>query len=217
VEVALQKHFVLSLAQLEERFQAALRAEPLSPEQAEDVRLTVHFYDTARRYQLSLDPSAHFLTAWLMDSEQMRKREIVADYIRRPALPEALAVETMLAEAGESLSQADFDTTTRLLQAVNLALDGYPQQGVQAFSASPLAADYLALVQATLDAGYQPQRIRLEGNTARIWVSTSGLELSELSFIRNQDTWLMSSASSLRFSPGENLLPLFMGSSIAYR
>jgi hypothetical protein len=108
----------------------------------------------------------------------------------------------MLAAAGESLQQADFATVEQLLQATNAALDGYPQQGLQAFNASPLAVDYLKLVQAALAEGYQPQRIRLEGNTARIWVSTSGPGLSELSFIRDQENWSLSSLSSLLLSPG---------------
>lgn len=216
VEVALQKHFGLSLTELEQRFQAALRNEPLSPNLAEDLRLSVAFYDTARRYQLTFDPSAHFLTAWLMDSEQMREREIIADYIRRPTQPEAMAVETMLAAAGESLRQADFGATAQYLQAINSVLDIYPQQGVQAFTTSPLAADYLKLVQASLAAGYQPERIHLEGDTARIWVSTSGLQLSELWFIRDQENWMMSSLSSLWFSPGV-FNRLTMGSSTAPR
>lgn len=198
VEVALQKHFGISLSQLEQRFIAALREQPLSPELAEDLRLTVLFYDTARRYQILLDPSAHFLTAWLMDSEQMRQRGIVADYLRRPNQPEGLALETMLAAAGESLSHGRYDLATLHLTAINTVLDLYPQLGLQAFTASPLAADYLQLVQATLAAGYQPQRIRLEGDTARVWVSTSGLQLSELSFIREQQNWMMSSLNSFK-------------------
>jgi hypothetical protein len=202
VDEALQKHFGIDLEELEGRFQAELRNQPLTAHLAEDLRLSVSFYDTVRRYQLILDPSAHFLTAWLMDSGLMRDREIVADYLRRTSLPEALAVETMLAAAGESLQQADFTTAEQLLQATNAALDGYPQQGLQAFNASPLAVDYLKLVQAALAEGYQPQRIRLEGNTARIWVSTSGPGLSELSFIRDQENWSLSSLSSLLLSPG---------------
>jgi hypothetical protein len=199
MEAALQKHFGLSLAQLEQQFVAALSAEQLSPDLAEDLRLGVMFYDTARRYQLALDPSAHFLTAWLMDGEQMRKREIVADYTRRPTQPEALALEMMLAAAGEGLRQADFNTTAQLLKDVNVVLDLYPQQGLQAFANLPLAGDYLKLTQAALAAGYQPQRIRLERNTARVWVNTSGLELSDLSFIRDQENWLMSGLSGLNF------------------
>ena len=199
VEVALQKHFGLGLAQLEQQFLAALRDQQLSPELAEDLRLSVFLYETARRYQLALDPSAHFLTAWLLDNEQMRERGFVADYLRRPTQDEALALETMLGEAGDSLIQAEFAKTAEYLQAANAVLDLYPQQGLQAFTASPLAADHLKLVQAALAAGYQPERIRLEGNTARMWVSASGPGLSELSFIRYQENWMMSGLTSFNF------------------
>jgi hypothetical protein len=126
-------------------------------------------------------------------------------------------VETMLAEAGENLLQANFATVEQFLDAINAVLDVYPQQGIQAFAASPLADDYLKLVQTALAAGYQPQRIRLEGNTARIWVSTSGPGLSELSFIRDQENWSLSSLSSLQLAPGLIPLTLTMGSSKAHR
>jgi hypothetical protein len=196
VEAALVKHFGLSLAELESRFQNTLRQQPLSSQQVEDLRLSISIYDTARRYQLLLDPSAHFLTAWLTDSTLMRDRGIVADYLRRSTQPEALTVETMLVAAGESLLQADYAAVEQHLQAINAALDLYPEQGIQAFNASPLANDYLKLVQSSLAAGYQPQRIHLEGNSARIWVSTSGPGLSELWFVRDQANWSLASLSS---------------------
>jgi hypothetical protein len=192
VDAASQAHFGLTLQQLEERFISALRQQRASPADAEDVGLTVQFYDTARRYQQLLDPSAHFLTAWLLDNEQMRQREIVADYLRRPARPENYALETMLVSANDNLRDGDLAEVISLLDAVHRVLDDYPSQGLQAFAAHPLAADYLALVQSALDAGYQPQRIELLANgTARMWVTTHGPQLSELSFTRLPSGWAL--------------------------
>jgi hypothetical protein len=72
IEAALQEHFGLTLAELENGFVKALGELPLTPELVHDVRLTVLFYDTVRRYQMALDMSVYFLTAWLPDNCQMR-------------------------------------------------------------------------------------------------------------------------------------------------
>ncbi len=192
VDAALRNHFGITLGQLEGRFVDALHGERASPANAEDIRLTVRFYDTARRYQQALDPSAHFLTAWLLDNEQMRQRGIVADYLRHPDQPENLALETMLASSNQHLRDGDFASAESLLDAANLVLDAYPTQKSGAFSLHPLAADYLDLVESALAAGYQPQRIELQANgTAHMWVTTHGPQLIELSFVRNPAGWAL--------------------------
>lgn len=195
VEAALQKHFHIGLAQLEQRFQQVLRQQTLTPQISEDLRLTVNYYDTARRYQILLDPSAYYLTAWLMDSEEMRKRNLTADYLRRPSQPENLALETMLTAAGESLLSNNWADATSLLEGVNAVLERYPEQGLQSFAAHPLATDYLALTQLALRLGYEPQRIWLDKNRARMWATTAGPQVNELAFVRLQDSWTVLSAS----------------------
>ena len=120
----MQRHFGISLAQLEDRFLQALKAEPVRAQDAEDIRLTVRYYDSARRYQLLLDPSAYFLNAWLPDSEQMRQRRIVADVLRSPQGPENSALETMLVTANAYLQQGRYAEAQRLLDAIDAILNG---------------------------------------------------------------------------------------------
>ncbi len=189
IEPALQKHFKINLEQLETGFQDYLRRRQVTPAIAEDLRLSLAFFDTSRRYQQILDPSAYFLTAWLLDNQKMREKGIVADYARHPRQPENLALETMLEAADAALTQGDYAQAGRLLEAANAVLDAYPGQGLQAFGAHPLAADYLALVQTALASGYEPQRIRLENATARLWVSQDGPQLQELTLTRQPSGW----------------------------
>ena len=155
----------------------------------EDVLLTVKYYDQMRLYQQLLDPSAYFLTAWLPDNTQMRAKGIVADYLRRPSEPQNLALEIMLAAASREIGAGDYGRAEEILKGVEIVLEAYPQRGLDAFDLSPAAATYLALVRATRSAGFEPQRISLQNETARIWVSTSGPALSEITAVKNGGQW----------------------------
>jgi hypothetical protein len=122
INAALLQHFQLTLGELENEFLRYLREQPVEPRWEEDVRLSVRFYDTVRRYQQALDPSAYYLTAWLLDSQQMRERGIVADYLRHPSAPENVALETLLVAADGRLRAGDYLRTGQLLDVVDAAL-----------------------------------------------------------------------------------------------
>lgn len=123
LDAALRANFDITLPELEQRFYAALAQHTLSPQDVEDVRLTVAYYDSVRRYQQMLDPSAYFLTAWLVDTQAMFERGIVADYLRKPEAAENISLEELLVAADKALSAGDARRAERLLQIVNAALD----------------------------------------------------------------------------------------------
>ena len=128
LDSALLAHFNLTLDALEKDFLEVLRLQPVTPELRADVRLTISFYNTVRRYQLALDPSAYYLTAWLPDGAQMRSRGIVADYLRRPSSPENLLIETMLVAADQRLRSGEYPAAMEILERVNTVLDSLPIQ-----------------------------------------------------------------------------------------
>ena len=101
IDQALRRQFGLSYAALEARFLAALEPYPVNSDLLEDVRLTFRLYETLRRYQQVLDPSAYFLSAWLPDIDELPQKNVVADYLRRPAGVESITLETMLGAAGD--------------------------------------------------------------------------------------------------------------------
>ncbi len=125
IDAALQKHFGLSFSELEEGFLAFLEDQAVSEAVREDLRLTILQFDTIRRYQQRLDPSAYFLTAWLPDGEVMRQRGIVADFLRRPRLLLNQVVEYILTEVDAALGAQDFDRAEALLDIANAILDFY--------------------------------------------------------------------------------------------
>jgi hypothetical protein len=135
INAALKAHFGIDLAGLEQNFTAELYRQHLNPDLVEDVRLSVTFYETVRRYQQVLDPSAYFLTAWLPNGEEMRSRGIVADLLRHPAEPVNIELESLLIAADENLRAGNYAEVERLLGEVNQALDRVEEGGADQGSA----------------------------------------------------------------------------------
>ena len=131
---ALQAHFGLTLDELEARFIQALRLEPLKASQVDDLQLTVDYYDSVRRYQQLLDPSAYFLYAWLPSPAQMRQRGIVADFLRGPQAPMNRSLETLLYSADQALLAEEYPLAYQLINSINQALDRVPSQPIQVVS-----------------------------------------------------------------------------------
>jgi hypothetical protein len=202
IDAALQKHYGLSFAELEDRFVEALRTIPVTPELQDDVRLTLDYYDTVRRYQQALDPSAYFMTAWLPNSKEMRERGIVADYLRNPSSTENVALETLLVAADSHLRLADYERTDELLQAVNAVLDEIEVDSTNPFSARPLAASYYDIVQTLTANGYTPQILEVNGDTAQAWVTTTGPALQELILERRDDRWAIKGQAHKKLKGG---------------
>lgn len=123
IDIALQKHFNIKLTDLEAAFLQMLRQQKVSQEQLDDLRLTVIYYDTLRQYQQTLDPSAYFATAWLMNGNEMRKRGIVADYQRHPSKLLNITLEELLISTSDHLAIGNFALAEKILEDVQQALN----------------------------------------------------------------------------------------------
>ena len=108
IDSALQQHFNRSFADLETAYLAYLHGQSFTDGQRADLRVTVDFFDTVRRYQAALDPSAYFLTAWLPDGSVMRQRNIVADLLRHPQGWKNRLTEFLLVRAHTEWFSADY-------------------------------------------------------------------------------------------------------------
>jgi hypothetical protein len=190
IDAALIKHFSISFNKLELDFLAALRAEPDTSAWVDDVRLTVTYYDTMRRYQQLLDPSAYFRTAWLLDNKTMRERGIVADYLRHPHTPTNLALETLFINASQQISDNNYPSGSHILNVISSVLDGIEHGTTDPFSASILASDYLSIAYTLQQKGYEVQILNINGDTAATYVTTSsGPDLISLSLNQVGGQW----------------------------
>lgn len=193
IDAALKAHFSISFAQLEQDFIAALQAEPDTSSWVDDVRLTVTYYETMRRYQQMLDPSAYFRTAWLLDNTAMRQRGIVADYLRHPHTPTNLALETLLITAGQQMSANDYDSAAQTLEQINSVLDSINNTANDPFTVSSLTADYFSISTILQEQGYEVQNINVIENDARTVVTTStGPQLIPLNLMLRNGEWSIS-------------------------
>jgi hypothetical protein len=192
IDAALEQHFSISLTRLEIDFVSALKAEPDTTSWVDDVRLMVTYYDTMRRYQQLLDPSAYFRTAWLMDNSTMRQRGIVADYLRHPHIPNNLALETLLISASQYGSEQNYPDAFHFLDTINSVLDASEHGSPDPFSVSILASNYLAIATTLQQEGYEIQNLSIYADTASAQVTTSsGPDLSRLSFKHSDGQWVV--------------------------
>lgn len=187
IDAALQNHFGISFTELAQQFLTALESYPNDIDLQEDVALTVELFDAIRRYQQFLDPSAYFLTAWLVTFSDLESQDIAADYLRHPSQPENLTIETLLISAQDALMESDFKTTRAILEAVNTSLDRLENKHPHPFSASPLSERYYKIVTFLLKSGYEPQEIDLNTNSAQVQATRSGPNLISLVIVMNQE------------------------------
>ncbi len=180
LDAALQTHFSSGLAELESQFINALRELELIPKLREDVRLTVTYYDTVRRYQERFDPSAYFLTAWLPDGPEMRNFGIEADLLRHPESVENIALESLLVVADEDLQAGHFSDAEEAIEAVDIVLDAVERDDPFPFFAHPLAEKYYEAVRSLTELEYRVQRIRVDDNLIQAEVTALGAHLMTL-------------------------------------
>ncbi len=123
IDQALQRHYGLTLDQVEQNFLDYLRRQEVSELTRRDVSLTISFYDTVRRYEKEMDPSAYFLTTWLPDVAVMRQENIVADFLRHPDSIWNRTLEKLLVNGDIELRKANYDSAGRYILLVNRLLD----------------------------------------------------------------------------------------------
>ena len=141
---------------LEQAWQTWLRAPGVRPQDRTLVELELQLMDLMRTYQSTYDPAAHFLDAVLFSPAEGERMGIVADFVRRPRTPEAIAMELVLAMAQEAVEQADAELLDMLNAELAAALAEGPRD-------SDLVSDVLAIAERAQSGGWEPYRLLLVG------------------------------------------------------
>ena len=194
IDIALQAHFGITFTDLEIAFVDMLKSQTITSETVADVELTVSFFELMRRYQLILDPSAHFLTAWLPDGPVMRENGIVADLVRRPSTVENVALETLFVAADEAVDQGEVDAAAEILSAVTAVLDAIDAGSAEPFAAHPLAQAHYRIAKLAQEAGYQVEKIKIDNGVAQVIASEGWPEITIFEVSMADDNWILVSS-----------------------
>ena len=123
IDSSLKATLGITFEDLETGLLKTLRSQAVSDQVRTDLRVAVDFFNTARRYQAALDPSAYFLTAWLPNGADMRQRGIVADLLRHPDSWKNRMVESLLIRSYGELINGSYQSASTTLEWTNWVLD----------------------------------------------------------------------------------------------
>ncbi|NPA06930.1 MAG: hypothetical protein GXO54_05945 [Chloroflexi bacterium] len=171
LDVALQQAFGVDLATLDQDFRAALRARAQEARLwIADVDLTVRHFETLRRYQQVLDPSAHYTQAWLLPLDLLQERDVIADVYRQPGDVTSVVARLLLQEAARRRNLGDYRGAQAALQAVTQVLDAVEAGHPRAWLAHPMARRVAWWVEKAHACGWAPQRLMLDDAQVVMWV-----------------------------------------------
>jgi hypothetical protein len=119
------------------------------------LELELRLMDLMRAYQATYDPAAHFIEGLLFSPAEAERMDLVANFVRRPREPEALAIELALGLAQEALEQPDPTLLRTLVDQLSVALT---EDVVNA----SLVQDLRELSVLALAQDYEPYRVVLE-------------------------------------------------------
>ncbi len=126
-----------------------------------------------RDYQKTLDLAAHFAEGVLFDPAQAERLGIVADFVRRPREPRAIAIELLLAMGYEAFLQKDLVILTLCIDSVDALLPRTASSALKNYCPE-LAEDTVAIVTRALERGYETYRLLMKGS------ETYGLQVLDL-------------------------------------
>lgn len=185
IDAGMQAYFGKTLLQIEQDWLGFLSQQRVDADAVADLRMTIQFYNVMRTYQQKYDPTAHFLTAWLPSTLEMRQRGIIADVTRHPHDEMNIVLETMLYAADEALRAGDYNQARVLIDSVGRVLE-------TGSIIDPLATSYLDIVRQATNVGFVVHQIEMTGNQATAYVTSIYRDyLTPINFARTQRAWVM--------------------------
>ncbi|HRQ38865.1 MAG TPA: hypothetical protein PLD25_13240 [Chloroflexota bacterium] len=186
VDLKLQQHFNLTLAEVESQWLAFLAQQPPDAATRSDLEATIRFYNVMRRYQQLYDPTAYFLTAWLPHPETLEREGNPADLTRRPRAEVNVTLEVMLQAADTAVRTGNYDQANILLDSIERVLNSGE-------FIDPLARNYLEVVRAADKAGFEVQQVALNGSRAVVKATpANGVNLTNLTIVLSGSNWVLS-------------------------
>jgi hypothetical protein len=185
VDDSLQRHFQISLGELELEWLASLERVRPSQDVIDDLNTSIRYFDTMRFYQKQYDPTAHFLLAWLPSPLDLEERGLTAELARHPEEVINITLEVMLVDADLALRNGNYNRVNVILDSVERTLS------YQGAFLDPLGSNYSKIVQTMLENGYQVHQVNLQGNQALVQATRGeNPRLFLLQLVLNSQNWV---------------------------
>lgn len=186
VDLNLQTYYGKGLTEIESQWLAYLGALPPDRTEVTDLLTTIRYYDVVRAYQLSYDPTAHFLTAWLPAPQDVQENGNTADLTRHPRSEINVTLEVMLQAADMAVRANNYELANILLDSITRVLE------TGGNFIDPMSVSYLNIVRSAERLGFEVQQVELMGNDARVYVtSATKTTLNSLNFTLSRGTWVL--------------------------
>ena len=111
------------LWQFENDFTTYLNSFEIDDKVLSDVALTIEVYDTIRRYQTAVIPSAHYRTAWWPPIDKMLEMGMTGDYNNREKAPLNILIENYLIEIQQAFPTHNYKQIENHLDTIDKYLD----------------------------------------------------------------------------------------------
>lgn len=185
VDINLQQHFSLTLAEAESQWLAYLAQQPPDEATVADLEATLRFYNVMRRYQQLYDPTAYFLTAWLPHPETLEEVGNPADLTRHPQAEVNVTLEVMLQAADTAVRVGNYAQANVLLDSIERVLDSND-------FLDPLARNYLEVVRTASQADFEVQQVTLNGSQALVRATPeNATNLINLTIVLSGGNWVL--------------------------
>jgi len=182
----LRYHFGKTLAGLETQWHTYLSTLRYSKQTIDDLLTSIRYYELVRDYQQQYEPGKYFLSGWLPNPARAEELGVTADFVRRPDDTVNLVVENLLVSASRYLHSSRFTLANGTLDTVQRILDSGGKYR------DPLAVNYLNLVRATQDEGYEPVEITISGRFAVVeGVDRLSASVEGLKFEASERNWTL--------------------------
>lgn len=180
MEDAIQLTFGISLEEFDHGFQAWLESNDPG-KQLDDLRLTLALQDARRAYQDRYSPDPLFLTAEL-DTNAILQSEYLPVLMREAQASSNIAIELMIANAQRAIVAGAYSEAEPLVQSIQEVVSSGDFE-------DPLAKEYLDIVLAAANDGYEVVNLDLQGDRAEARVTAEPPTLIDLSFQKMDGTW----------------------------
>lgn len=180
---AIQVSLGIPLAEFDEGFRAWLeKNEPGA--QLEDLRLTIELQDARREYQTVYSPQPLFILFDVTDSitDTITRSENRSLVMREARAPANIAIELMIANAQKAILAGSYSEAEQLIQRIKEVVSTGDFE-------NPLAKEYLDIVVAAANSGYEVLSLNIQNGYATAQVTNHPPETTILQLQRVDGVW----------------------------